>query len=292
MKKNDENQNNDSGMTRRVYKKASLDDTVVNVRKDPSDDFDLLSDDGMMDYVPGVDDVDHFDFDEKDIEHYRKVNEQEAAERDRRRKQRALEKQRTAQKQQCETKKSDEQPQGKRQNKQAAKAVADEVPVKKTNTKKKKRRRRKDEETDIDDIELRRELSEKKRTNKEIMRITYVMMLLFFGMIGYFIYFDGVTSKEVINNPHNSRLAKMADSVVRGEILSADGEVLAESIRDDNGNYYRYYPYGCTFAHVVGTSDVNKSGVELTADYNSITSDIQPVEKIINEIRGQKKSGG
>ena len=73
MKKNDENQNNDSGMTRRVYKKASLDDTVVNVRKDPSDDFDLLSDDGMMDYVPGVDDVDHFDFDEKDIEHYRKV---------------------------------------------------------------------------------------------------------------------------------------------------------------------------------------------------------------------------
>ena len=67
MKKNDENQNNDSGMTRRVYKKASLDDTVVNVRKDLSDDFDLLSDDGMMDYVPGVDDVDHFDFDEKDI---------------------------------------------------------------------------------------------------------------------------------------------------------------------------------------------------------------------------------
>ena len=39
---------------------------------------------------------------------------------------------------------------------------------------------------------------------------------------------------------------------------------------------------------MVGTSDVNKSGVELTADYNLITSDIQPVEKIINEIRGQK----
>lgn len=182
----------------------------------------------------------------------------------------------------------DEQPQEKRQNKQAGKAAAKEVPVKKTNTKKQKRRGRKKDDLDINDTELRRELSEKKRTNKEIMRITYVMMILFFGMIGYFIYFDGVTSKEVINNPHNSRLAKMADSVVRGEILSADGEVLAESIKDDNGNYYRYYPYGCTFAHVVGTSDVNKSGVELTADYNLITSDIQPVQKIINEISGQK----
>ena len=33
---------------------------------------------------------------------------------------------------------------------------------------------------------------------------------------------------------------------------------------------------------------MNKSGVELTADYNLITSDIQPVQKIINEISGQK----
>ena len=299
MKKNDENQNSDSGLTRRIYKKANLDDTVVNIKKDSSDDFNLLSGDEMMDYVPGVDDVDHFDFDESDIEHYRKLNEQEAVERDRRRKQRAAEKQWIAQNQQRtekqraaqnqqRTEKLDEQPQEKRQNKQAGKAAAKEAPVKKTNTKKQKRRGRKKDDLDIDDTELRRELSEKKRTNKEIMRITYVMMILFFGMIGYFIYFDGVTSKEVINNPHNSRLAKMADSVVRGEILSADGEVLAESIKDDNGNYYRYYPYGCTFAHVVGTSDVNKSGVELTADYNLITSDIQPVQKIINEISGQK----
>ena len=55
--------------------------------------------------------------------------------------------------------------------------------MKKTNTKKQKRRGRKKDDLDIDDTELRRELSEKKRTNKEIMRITYVMMILFFGII-------------------------------------------------------------------------------------------------------------
>ena len=177
----------------RVYKKASLDDTVVNVRKDPSDDFDLLSDDGMMDYVQGVDDVDHFDFDEKDIEHYRKVNEQEAAERQTQER-RALEKQRTAQKQQCETKKSDEQPQGKRQNKQAAKAVADEVPVKKTNTKKKNAAEEKMKRR-ILMIELRRELSERNARTKR-RRITYVMMLLFFRNDRLLIYFDGVTRRS------------------------------------------------------------------------------------------------
>lgn len=87
-------------------------------------------------------DVDHFDFDEKDIEHYRKVNEQEAAERDRRRKQRALEKQRTAQNSSV-----------KQRNQMNSRREKDRInrplrlcrrgPVKKSNTKKKKRRMKK-----------------------------------------------------------------------------------------------------------------------------------------------------
>ena len=55
MKKNDENQNSDSGLTRRIYKKANLDDTVVNIKKDSSDDFNLLSGDEMMDYLEAHD---------------------------------------------------------------------------------------------------------------------------------------------------------------------------------------------------------------------------------------------
>jgi peptidoglycan glycosyltransferase len=83
----------------------------------------------------------------------------------------------------------------------------------------------------------------------------------------------------------------MAEKVIRGEILSADGEILAESVSDGEGNYVRSYPYGCTFSHVVGTSSINKSGIELSADFNLISSDIQPVEQIINEISGQKNPG-
>lgn len=258
MKKNEENQNRRPDDTRRIYRKESLDDTETDVRGSKRDDFDLLPDEDMMGYIPGVDDIDHFDFDDSDVERYRRINEREAEEKARQKKKSTAGRQPLKQK-------------GKQKVKQKDKnepAHADEY-----------------------DTQIRKELSEKRRTNKEIMRITYVMLLLFAGMIGYFIYFDAVTSKEVINNAHNSRLTKMAESVIRGDILSADGEVIAESIDDGNGNYYRYYPYGCTFAHVVGTSDINKSGIELSADYNMISSDIQPLQKIMNEILGKKNPG-
>jgi peptidoglycan glycosyltransferase len=206
-----------------IYKKQNLDDTET-------ESFDLLhGEDEMTDYTPGIDDIDHFDFDDDDVERYRKLNDKE--------------------------------------------------------TRPPKNKRKKDLN------ETKYSVTQKKRTNKEIMRVTYVMMLVFFGMIGYFIYFDAVGSKDVINNVHNSRLAKMAEKVVRGTILSADGQILAESVSDENGDYVRQYPYGCTFSHIVGTSSINKSGIELTADYNLISSDIQPLEQIVNEISGQKNPG-
>lgn len=255
MKKNDENQSGHPDKEKRVYHKESLGDTMSDVCGSKKDDFDLLPDEDMMGYIPGVDDIDHFDFDDSDVEHYRQINEREAERKAERKSERKADK--------------------KTEKKQKVRKKASKHQI----------------SPEEDDEKMRQELAEKKRTNKEIMRITYVMLLLFVGMIGYLIYFDAVTSKEVINDSHNSRLAKMAESVVRGSILSADGEILAESVKDDDGNYYRYYPYGCTFAHVVGTSEINKSGIELSSDFNLINSDILPLQRIFNEIRGQRNPG-
>lgn len=134
-------------------------------------------------------------------------------------------------------------------------------------------------------------LINKRQTNKEIRRVSYVMLLLLFLVIGYFVYFNAALGRGVVNNVHNSRLSKIAESVSRGEILSADGEVLAYTDTDDEGNPVRVYPYGRTFAHVIGTSQVNKSGVELSEDYDLVTSLINPVEKVLNDLRGEKDPG-
>ena len=134
-------------------------------------------------------------------------------------------------------------------------------------------------------------LINKRETNKEIRRVSYIMLLLFFAVIAYFVYFNAALGRGIVNNVHNSRLSKIAESVSRGEILSADGEVLAYTDTDDNGDPVRIYPYGRVFAHVIGTSQVNKSGVELSEDYDLVTSMINPVEKIINDLKGEKDPG-
>lgn len=134
-------------------------------------------------------------------------------------------------------------------------------------------------------------LMNKRETNKEIRRVSYAMLLLLFLVIAYFVYFNAALGRGVVNNVHNSRLSKIAENVSRGDILSADGEVLAHTDTDDDGNPVRVYPYGRMFAHVIGTSQVNKSGVELSEDYDLVTSLINPVEKILNDLRGEKDPG-
>lgn len=131
----------------------------------------------------------------------------------------------------------------------------------------------------------------KQHTNKEILRVTTVMLIIFFGMIAYFIYFNATQSEAVINNQHNSRLAKLSEKVVRGTIYSADGEVLAETLQDADGNYYRNYPYGNVFSHVVGTSDVNISGIELSNDFDLISTTDDTLTRMLNDFTGKRSPG-
>ena len=63
------------------------------------------------------------------------------------------------------------------------------------------------------------------------MIITYLFLAIFIGMISYFIYFQMVKSESVINSSYNSRLDLYAEHVIRGDITTADGTVLAK----DNG---------------------------------------------------------
>ncbi len=152
-----------------------------------------------------------------------------------------------------------------------------------------------DESDAVDESDLRRRKTERKQPrrvkNKKIMGILYGFLAVFLVMIGYFIYFDVIDSEEALSNPNNIRVAKMADTVVRGRIMSADGAVLAETLKDGEGNEYRNYPYNEMFAHVVGMSKTNRSGIEASGEYYLLTSSINPLRRIYNEIRGEKSTG-
>ena len=79
--------------------------------------------------------------------------------------------------------------------------------------------------------------------------------------------------------------------VTRGEIISADGRILAETITDTDGTETRYYPYANMFAHVVGFSTNGKSGLESIANFNLLRSHTMTLEKVVNELQGEKNIG-
>ena len=130
-----------------------------------------------------------------------------------------------------------------------------------------------------------------RKNNREFTVITYAVLVLFVCMMGYFAYFQFVKSEDFINSPYNKRQDLFARKVTRGEIISADDRILAETITDTDGTETRYYPYANMFAHVVGFSTNGKSGLESIANFNLLRSHTMTLEKVVNELQGEKNIG-
>lgn len=130
------------------------------------------------------------------------------------------------------------------------------------------------------------------KSNKNILRLTYVFSGLFLCMVGYFVWFVQFESENVIGNSYNARLDRFSDRIVRGSILSDDGTVLAETLVGDDGTETRYYPFDYLFAHSVGYSAVNgKTGLESFSNFYLLSSHVNLIEKAANELMDKKNLG-
>lgn len=143
----------------------------------------------------------------------------------------------------------------------------------------------------MDRREAKRQEKENKRGNRQILFLTYGVLAVFLGMAGYLACFLAFDSEDVINNSHNPRQALLAERVVKGKILSADGEVLAETVTDESGKETRSYPEGRAFCHVVGRTSHSLTGIELEQCYPLLTSHNNPVKQLGNTLRGRKNQG-
>jgi peptidoglycan glycosyltransferase len=139
--------------------------------------------------------------------------------------------------------------------------------------------------------EMQTKSTKKSGRNREISVIAYLFFFLFLAMIAYYVYFQVVKSEDFINSPYNSLQDLFSDHVVRGEIISSDGYVLAKTETDDNGNESRVYPYGNRFAHVVGYATNGKMGLENQTNFSLLRSHAFFLEQIVNDIKGEKNIG-
>lgn len=127
--------------------------------------------------------------------------------------------------------------------------------------------------------------------NREFAVITYGFLALFIALSAYFCYFLGFQSEEFINNPYNSRIAQLSESVIRGDILSSDGQVLATSSLDSEGNEVRSYPFGNIFAHSIGYNTNGLMGVEQDSNFYLLRSHSFILNRLLNDLKDEKSRG-
>lgn len=129
------------------------------------------------------------------------------------------------------------------------------------------------------------------RTNRYMLYTSFLVILLFAGLIAYLVRFTIYDADAVITSPYNKRTSALAENIRRGTIKSANEKVLAKTEIDDNGEEYRYYPYEDMFAHVVGYADHGKGGIESAYNYELLTSHERLLEQFKQGITGKKNIG-
>lgn len=130
-----------------------------------------------------------------------------------------------------------------------------------------------------------------KNNKKVIMSVIYIFLGLFFLTMGYFTYYLIFKSKDVVNSTYNLRHDVLAKRVVRGDIMSADGTILAETIIDEDNKEVRTYPYDDMYAHVVGRVNRGRTGIEEVENITLLTSYSNSSEAMYNDLIGVKNPG-
>lgn len=131
----------------------------------------------------------------------------------------------------------------------------------------------------------------KKKKDTEYVVVSYFFVLIFVSLIGYLIYFNTVLKDDILSSSYNRRQNQAAETIIRGDIKSLDGETLAYTDVDSEGNETRIYPYDDLFAHAVGYMNNGKGGLEAIANYHLLTSHAFILERIQNEFLEEKNDG-
>ena len=129
------------------------------------------------------------------------------------------------------------------------------------------------------------------KTNKEFTLVLYMFLAVYIAMILYFIYFLGWKSKDFIHNDYNGLWTVFEDDVQRGDIITSDGYVIAETVINENQEEIRNYPFCGMFAHVTGYSQRGRTGLERQLNFSLLQSNASYWERIFAKDWDRKVEG-
>ncbi len=129
-----------------------------------------------------------------------------------------------------------------------------------------------------------------KKIKKNIIQVGFVFGIMFTLLIAYLSYFVIFKSEGIVIHAHNRRMDPIENEVIRGDILSSDGELIATTVTNKDG-VSRQYPKGRTYAHAVGYTQKGKTGVEAFANVELLRANYN-LESIFKRTFENKKFEG
>ena len=106
--------------------------------------------------------------------------------------------------------------------------------------------------------------------SKRLTVLGWFFTALFALLIGNLAYVQVVRADEIKSMPTNNHTIARRAYIERGSILTSDGVILAESVRQEDGTYTRSYPQGTLAAHTVGYISTQYGSTGIEALYDSI----------------------
>lgn len=128
--------------------------------------------------------------------------------------------------------------------------------------------------------------------NKRYIRVLTLISILFLIILGYMTYFQVVKADKLKNDENNKRNWVDDNKLKRGNILDRDGNILAQTIDGENKEKIRSFPYGKTYAHLVGYNSKKYGKTGLEKRFNSVLinkHDKTPIAELKKIVIDQKE---
>ena len=129
--------------------------------------------------------------------------------------------------------------------------------------------------------------------NRPIIRLYGLVVVLFALLVAFTSRWTIFEAASLRENKLNARTLLEQERIHRGEIVAADGTVLARSRRGAEGVYERVYPTGSLFANTVGYYFTNRgsTGIERfrNAALNGQTD--TGLQAILDQLQGHRPTG-
>ncbi len=124
-----------------------------------------------------------------------------------------------------------------------------------------------------------------------IKKIFWIYAFIFVLLIGYLLKLCLYDSHSFVANPSNPRLSQSYEGIKRGSIYDANGDIIAEDVKQEDGTFKRVYKNARYYAHVVGYTVKGKAGVESKYNFRLETINNEFLQRAANLFLGRDIEG-